>query len=111
MATDTATRTFGVQRLDRDNDLRTDVGTVTFGPQGQLTVVAAQPHCEAYLANVVATVNGKKELNIKVPPPPGGRPGGVYFLTVARTTPDLLEMMRQYLEQKYELLLVDGPES
>ena len=46
-----------------------------------------------------------EELSIKVPPPRGEKPFGVYYLTVARTAPDLLDMMRQYLEQAYDLLL------
>ncbi len=107
MATDTKPLTLRVQRRDWATDLRVDLGTVTFGPQGQLAVVSARPNFEKYLSNLVAEVNAKNELSIKVPPPEGGRPMGVYFMTVARTAPDLLDMMRQFLEQKYDLLLVD----
>jgi hypothetical protein len=107
MTSDTTPLTLRVQRLDRRNDLKVDLGSVTFGPQGQLAVVAAKPNFEAYLANIVETVNAKKELNIKVPPSEGAKPFSICFLTVARTAPDLLDMMRQYLEQKYDLLLVE----
>ena len=107
MATDTKRLTFKVQRLDRDDDLRIDLGTVAFGAQGKLAVVAAQPKLEQYLADVVEAVNGKKELNIKVPPPKGAPDFSVCFKMVARTAPDLLDRMRQYLEQNYDLVLVD----
>jgi hypothetical protein len=106
MAVDTAPLTLRVQRLDRDRDLTIDLGTVTIGPQGHLTVAAAEAPFKEYLAGVVETVNAQKEIHIKVPPPADGRPNGIYYLLVARTSPDLLEMMRQYLEEKYDLLLM-----
>ena len=108
MATDTTPLTLRVQRLDRELDLTIDIGTVTFGPQGELTVVATEPYFDDFLANVVREVNAKKELRIKVPPPAGAPPFSIYTLTVERSAPDLLAMMRQYLEQKYDLLLADS---
>jgi hypothetical protein len=107
MAADTAVRTFKVQQLDRQYDLRVDLGTLSVGPEGQLAVVSARPNYEQYLANIVETVNGKEQLSIKVPPPAGGTRYGIYTVTVDRTAPDLLERMREFLEQKYDLLLVD----
>ena len=71
MATGTAPLTLRVQRLDRDLDLPIDVGTVTFGPQGELAVVSTEPFFDEYLGNIVNAVNAKKELRIKVPPPAG----------------------------------------
>jgi len=108
MATDTNFLTLRVQRVDPQLDLSIDLGTVTFGPGGELGVVAAEPNCEGFLSALVETVNAKPNLRIKVPPPAGGRAEGVYFLTVARTAPDLLEMMRQYLQQKYNVLLIES---
>lgn len=103
MATETAPLTLRAQRVDREFDLTTDLGTVSFGPRGELGVLNAKPNCEEFLKNLVATVNAKANLRIKIPPPEGGKSDGIYFLTVARTAPDLLEMMRQYLEQKYNV--------
>jgi hypothetical protein len=96
-----------MQRLGRPTNLRIDLGTVTFGPKGELGIVSAKPNFADYLNNIVTTVNGKKELSIKVPPPQGAEPLSVYFLVVGRTASDLLDMMRQYLEQTYDILLED----
>lgn len=108
MPTDTTTYSLRVQRRDPLNDLPIDIGTLSFGPNGQLAVVGARANYEEYLTGIVASVNAKPQLSIKVPPPPGGRGDGVYFMTVSRTAPDLRDMMRQFLEQKFDLLLEDA---
>ncbi len=107
MATETAPLTLRVQRIDREDGLHIDVGTISFGPEGQLAVVAAEPHFDDYLAEVVNTVNAKKELRIKVPPPKGAQPYSIYTLSVTRAAPDLLDMMKQYLEQKFDLVVAE----
>jgi hypothetical protein len=104
MPTETQPLTLRVQRVDGELDLAVDLGTVAFGPQGQLTVISAEPGFESFLASVVATTNKRKELSIKVPPPKGSQPG-VYLLAVPRTAPDLLEMMEQFMQQTYDLHL------
>jgi hypothetical protein len=108
MATKTPPK-FRVQRIDRSDglDIPIDIGTVTFGPQGELAVVAAEPNLEKFLGTIVEEVNAKKELRIKVPPPAGAKPFSTYKMTVARTAPDLLDVMRTYLQQKYDLVLVE----
>jgi hypothetical protein len=108
MATDTAPLTLGVQRLAREHNVKIDIGTITFGPQGQLAVASARPRFEGYLAKVVADVNAQEKLTIKVPPPEGAKPFSFYTLTVPRTAPDLLGTIREYLEQNFDLLLVGG---
>ena len=102
---------FRVRRIDREDDLgvQIDVGTVTFGAEGELAVVAAEPHLVKFLGDVVEAVNAKKELRIKVPPPADAKPFSIYSLTVARSAPDLLDIMRTYLEQKFDLVLADEP--
>ncbi len=107
MATQTQPLTLRVQRADPEIDVTVDLGTVTFGPQGQLAVTTARPNFEAFLAKVVADTNNRKELSIKIPPPKGAQPG-VYALTVPRTAPDLLDIMRQYFEQTYDLHLEEA---
>src|SRR5437868_13075515 len=111
MATDTTPLTLRMQRIDRKYDVRVDLGTVTFGAEGLLTVAAAaHPQFANYLTSLVEMVNAKPEISIKAPPPEGAKPHSVYFLTVARTAPDLLDMMRQYFEQKFDILLVEPAE-
>ena len=99
--------TFLVQRWDRNNDVTVDLGTVTFGPRGELRIVDVRDNYNEYLSQVVESVNSQDELSIKVPPPPDAKPYGIYYLTVSRTAPDLLDTMCKHLEQKYDLLLVD----
>jgi hypothetical protein len=95
-----------VERYDPASDLSVELGRLSFGPRGVLALVSARPPYERLLAGVVEAVNARDELVLKVPPPPGGKPMGVYHLSVARTAPDLLERMGDYLEQKYDLLLM-----
>jgi hypothetical protein len=102
------TSTFRVQRIDREHDLRVELGTVTVGPQGEIAVIAARPKMEHYLSDLVARVNAKPVWTIKVPPPPGAEPFSLHMLTVDRSSPNLLERLRQYLEQKHDVLLVDA---
>jgi hypothetical protein len=100
---------FRVRRIDPTDDLPIDVGTVTFGARGELAVVAAEPQHEKFLADVIEAVNAKEVLRIKVPPPPEAEQFSIYSQTVARTAPDLLDVMRTYLQQRFELALVDEP--
>jgi hypothetical protein len=99
---------FKVQQLDRDSDVRVDVGSVSFGPRGELAVVAAEPKLRRYLTGIVDEVNAETELVVKVLPPEGAEPFSVFFRKVPRTSPNLLERMRQYLEQKHDLVLVEA---
>jgi hypothetical protein len=109
MATATATHTFQVQQLDRKYGLRIDLGTVTFGPQGELALVSAQTNFDGFLTKVIEAVNARPTLSVKSPPPEGGQPHAIYYVTVERTAPDLLDWMRKFLEQNYDLLLTEGP--
>jgi hypothetical protein len=109
MTTATATHTLRVQQLDRKYGLRIDLGTVSFGPQGELALVAAQPHFDGYLTKVIEAVNARPTLSVKTPPPAGGPAHGIAYVTVERTAPDLLDWMRKFLEQKYDLLLTEEP--
>jgi hypothetical protein len=101
--------TFKVQHVDREAGVRVDLGAVSFGPRGELAVVAAEPQLGPYLAGIVEAVNAQAELTIKVPPPEGAEPFSVYFMKVPRTSPKLLERMRLYLEQKHDVILVEAP--
>ena len=38
---------------------------------------------------------------------PGGKPLGIYHLSVPRTSPDLLDRLMEYFEQKYDLMLME----
>ena len=105
MADEAPTAVYGVQRMNRRGGRTIDIGAVSYGPGGHLEVVSADPKYRTFLANVVATVNATDELSIKVPPPPDAEPYSVYFRIVDRTAPDLLDVMRTYLERDYDLLL------
>jgi hypothetical protein len=105
MADKARTTVYGVQRIDRRGGQTFDIGTLSYGQRGHLEVVTADPAYQAYLDEVVTTVNATDELSIKVPPPPDAEPYSVWFRTVDRTAPDLLDVMRTYLERDYGLLL------
>jgi len=102
---------FRVQHVDHEHDVRVEIGTVSVDARGAMTVLTTQPKMAHYLGDIVARVNARPVWNIKVPPPPGARPFGVHLLAVQRTSPRLLERLRQYLEQQHDLLLVEGGET
>ena len=105
MADKVSTTVYGVQRIDGRGGQTFDIGTLSYGQGGHLEVMTADPAYQAYLAEVVNTVNATDELSIKVPPPADTEPYSVYFRIVDRTAPDLLDVMRTYLERDYGLLL------
>jgi hypothetical protein len=109
MADKASTTVYGVQRIDQRGGQTFDIGTLGYGPCGHLEVVTADPAYRTYLAEVADTVNATEELSIKVPPPPDAEPYSVYFRIVDRTAPDLLDVMRTYLERDYGLLLAEEP--
>ncbi len=98
-----------VQKRNGPDRRPTDVGTVTFGPQGELALASARPHFDGFLATVIDAVNARPTLSVKAPPPEDAPPHSIYYVTVERTAPDLLDWMRRFLEQKYDLLLTDEP--
>lgn len=105
MADDAPTAVYGVQRIDRWGDRTVDIGALSYGPGGHLGVVSADPTYGTFLADVVDTVNATEKLSIKATPPDGAEPSTVYFRMVDRTAPDLLDVMRTYLERDFDLLL------
>ena len=107
MANTTETRQLRVERYDAAANIGVELGTLNYGPRGQLAVVSARPGYERLLADIVKGVNEREEIVIKVPPPPGGKPLGIYHLAVDRGAPDLLDRMMEYFEQKYDLLLME----
>jgi len=109
MATTATTHTLRVQRRNRQDGPPIDVGTVTFGPLGELALASARPHFDGFLATMIEAVNARPTLSVKSPPPEGSPPHSIYYVTVERTAPDLLDWMRKFLEQKYDLLLTEEP--
>jgi hypothetical protein len=105
MADNDPATVYGVQQIDQRGGRTFDIGTLRYGRGGHLEVVTADPAFQTYLAEVVDTVNATEELSIKVPPPPDAEPYSVFFRIVDRTAPDLLDVMRTYLERDYGLLL------
>lgn len=93
-----------VQRLE-DDDTVTDIGKLSFGDHGKLTVISAEAAFKSVLETIVSTVNAQEELRIKVPPPPDAEPGSLYRRSATRDDADLLDVMREYLDQKYGLIL------
>ena len=107
MANNTETRRVRVERYDAAAGIGVELGTLDYGPRGQLAVASARPGYQRLLDDIVKGVNAREEIVIKVPPPPGGKPLGIYHLSVDRGAPNLLDRMMEYFEQKYDLLLVD----
>jgi len=107
ITTPTKTRRLRVERYDAVTNISIELGTLDFGPSGQLTLVSARPGYERLLQDIVGSTNAREEIVIKVPPPPGGKPMGIYHLSVPRTSPDLLDRLMEYFEQKYDLMLME----
>src|SRR5262245_49251430 len=99
---------FGVSARGADDALR-EVGRIGFGPRGHLTLLSARPGYYDILERVLQAVNVQETLTIKVPPPAGGNPGSVFVATVRRDDPELLSVVRDYLEQQYDLHVIGGP--
>ena len=109
MAEDSAP-VFTLQRADRwAGGPNFDVGAVRVGSDGLLEVVSAEPDYETYLTEVVDTVNATDELTVKVPPPADAEPYSVYYRIADRTSPDLIDVLRTYLERDFDLLLAAEP--
>jgi hypothetical protein len=109
MATTATPHTLRVQTRNRQDSRPIDVGAVTFGPRGELALVSARPNFDGFLAKLIETVNARPTLSVKAPPAEGAPPHSIYYVTVERTAPDLLDWMRRFLEQKYDLLLTEEP--
>ena len=107
MANTNVTQKLRVERYDAAARIGVELGTLTYGPRGQLAVASARPGYEHLLDDIVKGVNAREEIVIKVPPPPGGKPLGIYHLAVDRGAPDLLDRMMEYFEQKYDLMLIE----
>jgi hypothetical protein len=100
----------GVERavLKRDDDDSLHpLGRVAQGARGQLTLLSASPGYEGPLRNILAAVNAQEQLRVKVPPPPGSEPYALHVRTVTRDDADLADALKDYLEQKYGLVLAD----
>lgn len=107
MATTAHEPHFRVLRREDDDSLR-EIGQVTVGDAGRMTLVDASGAFRLPLQDIVDTVNALDELRIKVPPPPGAAPGSLFRRSFARSEPDVLDALREYLDQKYDLVLEPG---
>src|SRR5262245_56153481 len=109
MATTAAEITLSIKRPSGEDDELTEIGKVSFGAHGELTLLSANTGFQSALENVLRAVNAETELRIKVPPPPEAAPLSLFRRTVKRDEPDLLEAMCDYMEQKYDLFLAQEP--
>jgi hypothetical protein len=94
-----------VKRPVGDDDNLAEIAKVSFGERGRLALLSANPAFQSVLENVLSAVNAQEELRIKVPPPPEAEPMSVHRASIKRDDPDLLDAMREYMEQKYDLHL------
>lgn len=97
--------TFRIERPDEGGMPPTPIGRLGCDGNGRLHLLEADPAYTAALGSVLEAVNGQEALRVKVPPPPEAEEGGVWWSTITRDDPDLLDSLPPYFEQKYNLLL------
>src|SRR6266446_2916758 len=102
--------TLSVKRPTGDDGDLTEIGKISFGERGNLTLLSAGPGFQSALENILAAVNAQEELRIKVPPPPEAEAMSLFRRSVKRDEPDLLQAMCDYMEQKYDLYLSQDAE-
>lgn len=107
--TPSVTQRMRVGSYDEASDVLLSLGTLELGPRGRLRLIDAKPGYQALLSRLVDEVNARDTLLLKVPPPPGDAPPlGVYHRSVTRDAPDLPDRLAEYVEQRYDLLLIPG---
>lgn len=99
-----------VLKRDMTDDSLYPIGKVMLGPRGELTLTSAGEGFEEPLQNILQAVNSLDEFRIKVPSPPGSEPFSLDAKSVGRDNPDSPSALRDFLEQRYGLVLSNGKE-
>lgn len=88
------------------NEFTVPIGKVAIGQRGRIALLEADAGYAEALRGVIDGVNSLDELRIKTAPPPEAEPGALYRRNVSRDDPDLLDALGEFLEQKYDLRIV-----
>lgn len=94
-----------VSRAESKDQPAIEIGRVDFAPDGELTLISATQGNEDLLYDAIDSVNDMEELRLKVPPPADAPQFSVYVLSVKRSSPKLLDYMRDLFAQKFGLVL------
>jgi hypothetical protein len=106
MASELPTQILDVYAVDEETEDETLIGKIQYDPDGQLTLIQTKPDQEAFLENVVETMNAKESLVEKVAPPPDSEETfGLHSKVFERTDEDFLGAMQRYLRAYYGLSL------
>ena len=85
------------------------IARLAIGSDGTLALTDADKAYADVLRDIVGTINAAPTISVKVPVP-GSKDHGITFRTVARTDPDFPELLADYLDQKYDLVLIPPDE-
>lgn len=109
MALSAGEAAYVIERRIGDEPESERIGRLTLESDGTLKLLDADEDYRDVLQEIVAAINAEPAIRVKVPPPdPEGR--GVYFQQVARTDPEFPSLLGDYLDQKYDLVLVPPEE-
>jgi hypothetical protein len=98
-------QTFVLEMHDDYGDSTGEIGKLICRADGLMTLTEAKTDLLPALQAILEAVNAQDEFRIKVPPDPASAPGGVAWDSFYRDDPDLYELLREYMKQKYALYL------
>ena len=102
MTDSTAPLLLDLTAFDEDDDSWTDLGQLTLGADGLLTVTAiTAPQASARIEEFVKLTNDKPGLHMDAEPAPGSPQFAVASRFVARGEPDFLAALQDYADKYY----------
>lgn len=83
------------------------IGAVELQAGGQLRLVSADAAGQPLLDRIIAMMNGKKKVLVRIPPPPGTPPQkyGQHAQIYERTSPDFFKGLREYVYDHFKVRL------
>jgi hypothetical protein len=105
MAESTPALEFNVIQVDDDSDAETPLGRVAVDPGGGLRLLRSEPGRDAFLQGMVAAMNAKPALHVRVPAPAGSPPFTVWTRAVKRGDGDFLAALKDHLRHYYDVKL------
>ena len=96
---------FDIYEIDDDDEDETRIGEAELYGDYTLRLTGGTPEKADFLSDIFNRMNGKSEISLKAPPPPGAGEFDVGSTTVRRGEEGFLAALQEYLLTYYNLRL------